>query len=103
MSPAAKTDPPDAATPEPGVVIMPIDMTEEEQETALKSAREIDSFDFRDPEDEDDYYSAWLYKTPDGRHFRLVPTAGMNSYFAGYTGTAEWLSDEELEHWSQFP
>lgn len=81
---------------------MPSEMTPEELETARTSATAVDSYDYRNDDDEDDYFSASLYETTDGRRFRVVESSGMNSQFEGAGDIAEWLTDEEAKSWNEF-
>lgn len=81
---------------------MPNEMTQEEVETSLASATAVDSYEFRNEEDEDDYITATLYETKEGRLFRLVESTGMNSSFAGAGNIGEWLTDEEAKEWNKF-
>jgi hypothetical protein len=74
-------------------------MTDEELEPLLKSAKEVDTFEFGDREG-DEYFDATLYKTEDGRHFRYVGSAGMGAAVMPHSG--EWLTDKEVKHWKKF-
>lgn len=61
----------------------------------------VDDFDFRNEDDEDDYFSIVLYKHPDGRHFRWIDGSGMNSVFVGALGLDQWISDDQLGSWKE--
>ena len=81
---------------------MPVEMTDDEIESAIKSSSEIDSYDYRHPDDDDDYISANLYETRSHRLFRVVHSSGMNSQFAGAGNIGEWLEDSERQGWNVF-
>jgi hypothetical protein len=81
---------------------MPTQIDDDELDGVLATAGEIDSYDYRNPDDVDDYLSATLHSTPDGRHFRYVINSGMDSVFAGAGNFGEWLSPAELAKWSEF-
>lgn len=80
---------------------MPRRIEDRELEELLRSASEIDSYDY-EGEGADDYFSAFLYQLPDGRHFRNVQSSGFNSQFNGAGDVAEWLDEEEVAQWSVF-
>lgn len=71
-------------------------------EELLKASEVMDTYDFRDDEDEDDYIVARLYKAPDGRHFRYVESSGMNSAPSGAGNFGEWLAEDERVTWTQW-
>lgn len=81
---------------------MPVPMSETETETFLGSSTELDTYDYRNEEDVDDYISAILYKTGDGRYFRYVSSSGMDSEFVGAGEFGEWLTAEEAKEWTRF-
>ena len=81
---------------------MPNEMSEEELEAQLATAKSVDSFEHRNDEDEDDYIVAELYRTADGRHFRYIDSSGMNSPFAGAGNFGEWLEEKEVADWHDF-
>jgi hypothetical protein len=80
---------------------MPTDMTSEEVDDFLHSAKQIDSFDFRNEDDDDDYFTMTLYESKDGRCFRIVESSGMDSRFSGAGNFGEWLTAEEIEKWHE--
>ena len=80
---------------------MPIEMSESELEIALKSATKIDTFEFRNEEDEDDFIMASLYKDAEGQ-FRVIDQAGMNHARMGEFNTGERLTQEEAKSWTSF-
>ncbi len=77
-------------------------MTEDELELAIPAALEADTFDFQNPDDEDDYISAILYRTTSGRHFRLITSSGMDSVYSGAGNIGEWLMPNEIATWTEF-
>ncbi|MFN3242940.1 MAG: hypothetical protein ACE37K_15680 [Planctomycetota bacterium] len=81
-------------------------MTENESEIdwadLCGKSTELDSYDYRNQDDEDDYVSATLYRTPDGRHFRFISATGMNTGWAGAADFGEWLVDGEEQTWKSF-
>lgn len=81
---------------------MTIEMSPDELEATIKSSKETDSYDYRNPDDDDDYISAYLYETTDHRFFRLVHSSGMNSKFAGAGNLGEWLVGQEVSNWNKF-
>lgn len=81
---------------------MPREMTPEDVAMALKTAGQLDVYDYRNDEDDDDYISAVLYGLPDGRLFRLVTASGMNSVHSGAGNIGEWLTDAERARWTTF-
>jgi hypothetical protein len=74
-------------------------MTDEELETLLASATEVDTYEYGD-RDGDEYFSATLYKTEDGRYFRHIGSTGMAAVVSPDSG--EWLTDEEAKSWNEF-
>lgn len=66
----------------------------------IAEAEEVDTYDYQNEEDSDDYYSIVLYKLPDGRHFRDVIASGYNSSFSAALG-AEWLDEGDLDRWKE--
>jgi hypothetical protein len=81
---------------------MPSNMTEEELDKALESATRIDEYDYRNEDDEDDYFTASLHKTNDNRYFRLVESSGYNSDFSAAGNIGEWLADDEVADWHDY-
>ena len=69
---------------------MPTDMTQEEIDTNLNTAEEVESYDYGDVNG-DDYYSVTLHKTAEGMYFRYVHAAGMAAIPTA--GSGEWLDD----------
>ena len=51
---------------------MPTAMREQEVMTNRAIAKQVDTSDSRNPDDEGDYICAILYQLPDGRHSRFV-------------------------------
>jgi len=84
------------------ILKMPSEMTTQELETSLASATQVDTYEFRNEDDEDDYFTATLYKARDGRHFRVVDSSGMNSQFDGSSGFGQRLTDKEVKNWNEF-
>jgi len=80
---------------------MPKAMTEKELESSLKDAKRLDEFEFRNEDDEDDWFTAALYMDKKRRVFRVMESSGMNSEFNGSDNIGEWLVDESLD-WSKF-
>ncbi len=78
---------------------MPTDMTSDELEQAKADATEVDTFDYRNDADDDDYVSLVLYKTAGGRHFRYISSSGFNNAFSGVVDSGQWLADEEVADW----
>lgn len=78
-----------------------VEMSDEELETAKKSARQVDTFEFRNEEDEDDFITATLYKDADG-HFRVIDQAGMNHDQSGVMNAGQRLTPDELKSWTKF-
>lgn len=81
---------------------MPEAMSESEIATFLDDATELDTYDYRNEDDEDDYVSAVLYEAKDRRHFRYVVSTGMDSSFSGAGHFGEWLTAEEEKDWTKF-
>jgi hypothetical protein len=81
---------------------MPTSMTDEELEASIVTMAEVDRFDYRNPESDDDYFNAVLAMTVEGRHFRFIESAGMDSHF-GWVGNSdgEWLEEAEVADWSK--
>ena len=77
-------------------------MTPEEIEKELPAADEIDGYEYRDPEREDDYFLAFLYRTKAGQAFRYVRTSGMDSRFDGAGNIGQWLTKAEEKNWKEF-
>lgn len=79
-------------------------MTEAEIEANLKTAKQLDEFDYIDPDEEEvseGTYHAYLYEAKDGRVFRYVESSGMNSPFAGGGNIGDWLTPEEAKNWKE--
>lgn len=76
---------------------MPTEMTDEELEEASRTASEVATYEHGDPE-VDEYFTATLLKTPSGRHFRRIDSAGMTADVTA--GTGEWLSPDEVDDWT---
>jgi hypothetical protein len=78
-------------------------MSDEELEAALKTATLVEEggYDSDGGADEDDYVEASLYKMPDGRHFRLVTSSGMDSPYDGAGNIGEWLDPSEIGKWDK--
>lgn len=70
-------------------------MSDEELEEHLQSARLLDEHDYRNPDDEDDWFAAKLYETTDGRLFRYVELSGFNSVHNGAGNIGEWIDSRE--------
>lgn len=81
---------------------MPKEMSEAELAHARDGAREIDTFEFRNEDDEDHYIEATLYQAKDGRKFRVVDASGMNSVLNGAAGGGEWITEAEAANWNEF-
>ena len=80
---------------------MPTLMTDAELEAAMTSAEEVDSFEFRNEKDQDDFILATLFKDRVG-HFRVVTMSGTNSIFNGAGNIAERLTADEVKTWTRF-
>lgn len=75
------------------------DPISEEGGRAMKAVSSLmETYDFRDDNDDDNFFSIELYKTPEGKHFRFVATTGMNSAWAGAMNFYEWVKDD-LSDW----
>jgi hypothetical protein len=82
---------------------MPTEMTEDELRRYGTRAEAMETYDYRNPADEDDYISAVLYRLYDGRHFRVVSSSGRHSSLAGVGKIGEWLpTNEEVQSWKKF-
>jgi hypothetical protein len=81
--------------------MMPTLMSEDELETAKANAEEVDTFDFRNEDDENDFIMAVLLKDRIG-HFRLVKMSGFNSMFSGAGNIGHRLKKEEVKNWTRF-
>jgi hypothetical protein len=82
---------------------MPITMTEDELRWSRTAAERMETYDYRNPEDANDYISAALYRLFDGRHFRLIRASGTGSSLAGAGNLGEWLpTNEEVQNWKKF-
>ena len=81
---------------------MPTRMSTEEKEAALPRAKKVDEFAFRNPDDEDDYIVASLYKQGK-KHFRVIESTGMNNdIYVGAGDIGEWLTAAEAKEWTDF-
>ena len=80
---------------------MPRQMTLEELDSVRESATEVDTHEYRTPDDEDGYFTAALGKLFGGRHNRVVESSGYNSQFAA-AGDQVWLEASEVPRWKQF-
>ena len=78
---------------------MPKPMTEAEVQTLVSTATSVDTFEYGSPDD-DDYFTATLFRANDGRHFRHIDSAGMTADQTADTG--EWLTDAEVKKWKEF-
>lgn len=70
-------------------------------EKLTEDGKPVDSFDYRNAHDEDDYFSITLYQMPDGRYFRFVTASGFNSAFDGATGVGDWVADPSDGSWKE--
>jgi len=77
-------------------------MTEAELEDHLETAEEVDTYDYRNPESDDGYFSAVLKKAADGRHFRVVLQSGYDSRCAVAGNVGDWLDDHEVAKWRKY-
>ena len=77
-------------------------MTDQELEYILESPEQVDTHEYRNPDDEDDYFTMTLYRTSSGRHFRVMESSGMNSRFDGVMNDGLWLNDDEVANWVDF-
>jgi hypothetical protein len=80
---------------------VPTPMTDEELEAARASAKEVDTFEFRNEDDENDFIVAVLLKDDIG-HFRVIEHSGMNSVPSGAGNIGERLTPEEVKRWTTF-
>ena len=82
---------------------MPTPMTEDELRQSRSAAETMETYDYRNPDDEEDYISAALYRLFDGRHFRFINASGKKSPLAGSGNIGEWLpTNEEVQSWKSF-
>jgi hypothetical protein len=82
---------------------MTAEMTKEELRRYRTTAESMEIYHYRNPDDEDDYISAVLYRLFDGRHFRVVNSSGKNSILAGAGNLGEWLpTNDEVQNWKKF-
>lgn len=79
---------------------MPIDVPEEAIDLMIERAAIIDRFDHFNDEDDEDYFSAILYRDIDSRLFRYVESSGMNSIHNGSMGFGQWVAAED--RWADF-
>jgi hypothetical protein len=79
---------------------MPSTMTDEELDRFKPASTAVDSHEYRNEDDEEDYFTATLYKTKEGRPFRYIDSTGMSSSLTADRG--EWLSEEEIVNWKEF-
>src|SRR5262245_4281961 len=98
MTSAARTKRPITHRPSrlSGAPAMPADIPDDELESIIELSTEVESLDYRNPEDFDDYFTSTLYRAPDGRSFRVVESSGMNSEFCGAGNFGEWLTEAEV-------
>ena len=75
------------------------EMDEIDNEELLRQSEQIDNHDYRNPESEDDYLVMYLYKAPDGRHFRYIESSGFDSIHSGAANIVEWLDSAEVDNW----
>ena len=80
---------------------MPTRMSDEEHEKAKETAKLVDTFEFRNEADENDFFMAELNKDAVG-HFRVVTMSGFNSIFHGAGNIAERLTEDEVKRWTKF-
>ena len=78
---------------------MPKKMTDEEIGRFVGTSDALESHEHGLPDD-DNWFTATLFRTKDGRHFRHVDSAGMMSDKRPNTG--EWLTGSEVEDWKSF-
>jgi hypothetical protein len=71
-----------------------------DSDALLEASVQMASSDWRDDEDEDNFITARLYKTADGKHFRYIETSGMNSSYAGAGKIVEWLASGDVATWN---
>jgi hypothetical protein len=82
---------------------MPTEMTEVELHRYWTRAEPMETYDYRNPDDADDYIAAVLYRLYDGRHFRVISASGKNSPLAGAGSIGEWLpTNDEVQNWKKF-
>lgn len=81
-------------------LFMATDIPEEVIDVMIGRAAVIDRFDHYNDEDEDDYFSAILYRDTDSRLFRYVESSGMNSIHNGSMGFGQWVVAED--RWADF-
>jgi hypothetical protein len=82
---------------------MPMEMTEDELRGYWTKAETMETYNYRNPDDTDDYISAVLYRLFDGRHFRVVNASGKNSPLAGSGSIGEWLpTNDAVQNWKRF-
>lgn len=67
----------------------------------IAASTQLDSSDWRDNDDEDNYVVARLYKAPEGTFFRFIESSGMNSSYSGAGKFVEWLDAKEVATWNQ--
>ena len=66
-------------------------LTAKEWKAQRETTTLIDSYDYRNENDEDDYVVAALYRTKDRRYIRYIESSGMNSKYSGAGDFCEWL------------
>jgi hypothetical protein len=82
---------------------MPTEMTKDELRRCRAMAEAMETYHYRNRDDEDDYLSAVLYRLFDDRHFRVVNASGKKSPLAGAGNIGEWLpTNEEVQNWKKF-
>jgi hypothetical protein len=65
-------------------------------------ATRVETYEYRDEGNEDNYIVAELYRCADGRNFRFVESSGMDSVYTGSGDFGEWLTAEEAKKWKKF-
>ena len=74
----------------------------EDSDALLEASTLMASSDWRDDGDEDNFITARLYKTADGKHFRYIESSGMNSRYAGAGKIVEWLAPGDIATWNSW-
>jgi hypothetical protein len=81
---------------------MPTEMTKDELRRCRAMAEAMETYHYRNRDDEEDYIAAVLYRLFD-RHFRVVNASGKKSPLAGAGNIGEWLpTNEEVQNWKKF-
>jgi hypothetical protein len=71
-----------------------------DSDALLEASTQIDSSDWRDDDDADNYITARLYRAANGKHFRYIESSGMNSSYAGAGNIVEWLAPGDVATWN---